>query len=316
MNIHDKLKLLSKLDVGKTLSSSSLEILDHNAWSTTFWRKYAGESRSDTLNAISKIFKEALVEFSDREKTILEQLELKEEINRAIEGVRNLKVTYKADANVILQVEGIISEVNLAVTDQVEQWLSNLKADRVKHESWELQIEEVKEDTEVEGEFINAVKTVELPIESIQMIDMMAKTNLEALRSNSTEESPNSFRSSFRKESEDKSDSDQVDEVSNESSSEDEDGGSSDDDDQKSHSSSSTHSSNLKNNGLNIYGTSPAQRRVFINQHFANFSDLKRISSLPNMTDNSLEIVKMYGPKEPKTLKNIKLHKVILHDAL
>ena len=54
------LNVISKITPGHILSTSTMTIIDHNAWSTSVWRRYARENRQDTIKVIRSIFVEAL----------------------------------------------------------------------------------------------------------------------------------------------------------------------------------------------------------------------------------------------------------------
>jgi hypothetical protein len=60
-------KLLSDLAViatilpGQTLSSSTMTVIDHRAWSTMLWRTYTSENRSSSINVIKGILEETVL---------------------------------------------------------------------------------------------------------------------------------------------------------------------------------------------------------------------------------------------------------------
>lgn len=48
------LMIISRLEVGDTLSSSTMSIVPHSSFSTTLWRRYAGEDRWQSLETITQ----------------------------------------------------------------------------------------------------------------------------------------------------------------------------------------------------------------------------------------------------------------------
>src|ERR1700738_2813217 len=59
MNDRDKvildLNLLASIKPGQTISTSTMTLINHGSWSTSFWRRYKGETRNDTLACITRI---------------------------------------------------------------------------------------------------------------------------------------------------------------------------------------------------------------------------------------------------------------------
>lgn len=97
------LKVLSLLSTGQTLSSSTMTIIPHNAWSSSVWRRYAGEDRKQTIAHIKGIFTEAI--------TILKfnyNLDIVNSLEPAIKGFSSLKETYKGDYYTIAEIDRII----------------------------------------------------------------------------------------------------------------------------------------------------------------------------------------------------------------
>lgn len=100
------LKIVSSLQSGQTLSASTMTVIAHGSWSSSMWRKYAGESRKDTISSIKNIFMEAIL--------ILEtnpSQDLIFAIDEGLKGFNNLKETYQGDYLTIVEINRIISEV-------------------------------------------------------------------------------------------------------------------------------------------------------------------------------------------------------------
>jgi hypothetical protein len=100
------LKIIGSLQPNQTLSSSTMSIIDHGTWSSSLWRKYAGESRKDTINFIRNIFLDAIAIFE-----IDESHELILAIDEGVRGFTNLEETYRGDYLTIAEIHKIISDV-------------------------------------------------------------------------------------------------------------------------------------------------------------------------------------------------------------
>ena len=100
------LKILATITPGKTLSTSTMTIIDHKAWSSSFWRTYSGENRKMTIFSIKKIFLQALSIIES-----YESCELLEHIKLALIGVSNLKETYKNDYYTISDIDHMLNEI-------------------------------------------------------------------------------------------------------------------------------------------------------------------------------------------------------------
>ena len=58
--IVQNLTLLGSLTAGKTLSTSSLSVIDHNSWSSSIYRAYTGEDRKKTFTLCQSILQDAV----------------------------------------------------------------------------------------------------------------------------------------------------------------------------------------------------------------------------------------------------------------
>jgi len=95
MNIEDiitKLKTISTIEKGQTFSPSYDLPLDHNIWSTTISRTYYREDRKKSIMYIKEILNHGY-QFYIKDHNI----ELRKLLFCALNGLDNLKVTYKGD---------------------------------------------------------------------------------------------------------------------------------------------------------------------------------------------------------------------------
>jgi ankyrin repeat protein len=89
-----KLEILATIKEGQTISTyGTLSIIEHNAWSTTFWRTYARENRQKTINYIKSILDDAMDH--------IDNLVVRNLVIKAMQGVSNLKFTYKDDLKIV-----------------------------------------------------------------------------------------------------------------------------------------------------------------------------------------------------------------------
>ena len=109
-----QLKLISSLQDGQTLSTSSETIIPHNAWSTTFWRTYYSEDRKKSIEYIKNAFENALILYK-------EDPSIKINIDNALIGLKNLKLTYKSDHDT----RGIIAQIINDTNEEIHQMNNN-----------------------------------------------------------------------------------------------------------------------------------------------------------------------------------------------
>lgn len=103
------LQVLASLSAGKTLSPSTMTILDHNSWSGAVWRTYSGENRKQTLSHIKKIFDDALFLIASEDFSQPAFEEILSMFDLAVAGVSTLKETYKGDFYTIADLESMIT---------------------------------------------------------------------------------------------------------------------------------------------------------------------------------------------------------------
>lgn len=97
-----KLEILSNIKEGQTISTyGTLAIIEHNAWSTTFWRQYAGENRQKTVNYIKGVLDDAMEH--------IDNIVVRNLVVKAMTGIVNLKVTYKADVIIVAFIDTMLN---------------------------------------------------------------------------------------------------------------------------------------------------------------------------------------------------------------
>lgn len=103
------LQLLSSLTAGKTLSSSTKTIVFHDSWSTAIWRRYARESRADTLTCIQNIFNNAFKLLEG--KVLYDFYPVSTSLDNALIGVSSLVETYRSDPAMVNSLNALIIDV-------------------------------------------------------------------------------------------------------------------------------------------------------------------------------------------------------------
>jgi hypothetical protein len=104
------LKILSSLTPGKTISESTMSVIDHNTWSGTFWRTYAGENRKQTVAYVKGILLEALSILKLYDGNSYNN-EIFISLETATRGFAFLKETYKGDYYIIADIDSIIESI-------------------------------------------------------------------------------------------------------------------------------------------------------------------------------------------------------------
>ena len=101
------LTMIAKITPGMTLSDTTMTLVDHNSWSGSFWRRYSGENRQKTLDHISGILADALGYEKFEEIEILTL--------QALEGVENLKETYKDDKEFVEKIDRLLVQTRNSI---------------------------------------------------------------------------------------------------------------------------------------------------------------------------------------------------------
>lgn len=104
-DILNKLKVIAAIEKGQTFSNAYDIPLDHNVWSTTIWRTYNREDRKKSINSIKNILENAYIMYCQNyDITIMNA------IMDALNGLANLKSTYKGDHMIIGLIDTIIDD--------------------------------------------------------------------------------------------------------------------------------------------------------------------------------------------------------------
>lgn len=121
-NILTKLKSIALIKEEDTYSTVSEEPIPHNSWSSFLYRRYNRENPVKTIQYIKEVLYSALNlinKYKDNENEIRLLL-----IN-ALNGLSNLKITYKNYSNTITDIDNILTDINTnmlnncVVTDDV-----------------------------------------------------------------------------------------------------------------------------------------------------------------------------------------------------
>lgn len=95
MNI-DRLRLISSIRPGQTLSTSTMTIVSHRSWKTSYSRRWAGDNRIKTRETISEIVTTGLEDIRDIPDVYVELLE-----DVAL-SLQFLAQTYEGDSDTVL----------------------------------------------------------------------------------------------------------------------------------------------------------------------------------------------------------------------
>jgi len=124
-DILHKLKVIACIEKGQTFSTAYDTPLDHNIWSTTIWRTYNREDRKKSINAIKSILEQAYSLYCENyDITIMNS------IMTSLNGLENLKTTYKGDHMIIGLIDTIVDDYKKKydiVSDQEPQFFTELK---------------------------------------------------------------------------------------------------------------------------------------------------------------------------------------------
>lgn len=111
--IVSELKMVAALTPGETISTSTMSIIRHDSWSTSFWRKYSRENRHKTISYVRDLLTEAIDNFKiNRDDELLNNIE------QALIGVSELKETYKGDLTTVDEIESIISQIKKEIINK------------------------------------------------------------------------------------------------------------------------------------------------------------------------------------------------------
>ncbi len=196
MEIQNILKKLASLKPGFTLSTTTMTVLNHNSWTSSFWRFYYGENRNEMLISIRKILNDAIELLS---KT--HSLDLKEDVIAALKGISVLKETYHGDYYTIAEIDRIITNVNanIKLYDDSQFSKSNESGTLSKPSNIELiksqeKHNDVKEYNNSDSKNYTQSINITLPIQSLSNCDdYVTQTNVQIER-NESDEKPRIFK--------------------------------------------------------------------------------------------------------------------------
>ena len=113
LKIISDLNVISKLTAGKTLSTTSMQIIDHGSWSGALWRRYNGEKRSITVDKIRDILNDAMFALEMATST---SSELETSLEGALIGFTTLIDTYDGDYHTQVKVQGALDSIRARLT--------------------------------------------------------------------------------------------------------------------------------------------------------------------------------------------------------
>lgn len=128
------LKIVSQIKSGETLSTSTMTIINHSSWYSSFFRTYSGENRMGTISFVKNLFDNALttlsklIETDDFSEGVVNGFIIN--IREAITGFEKLSDTYSDDSFIVHSIEKIVSDVN----ENINYELTNLN-DRITRDS-------------------------------------------------------------------------------------------------------------------------------------------------------------------------------------
>lgn len=108
IQIINNLNVVSQLKPGSTLSTSTMTVIDHNAWSGSFWRTYARENRTQTVTYIKSLFQEAISILKTTQSNHPSIKDITINVETAILGLSSLQETYKGDYYLLSEIDQII----------------------------------------------------------------------------------------------------------------------------------------------------------------------------------------------------------------
>lgn len=114
--IISNLKIIASLQPGKTLSTTTMTIINHDSWLTPLWRGLMREDKDETITFIKNYLFKVLDKYHvDKDKDILDTL------YEALDGFANLKSTYAGYSDVTNRIDNIITEISGSLgTDSYE----------------------------------------------------------------------------------------------------------------------------------------------------------------------------------------------------
>ena len=131
IKIVSDLNVIGTLSVGKTLSASSMAIVDHNSWTGALWRTYSRENRTTTMAKIEEILNDAVFALETNYS-----IELASALDKALLGFETLTETYKGDYYTFGKVRQIIEKIRLRMAPvddvTVEQYITDVVQQQIE----------------------------------------------------------------------------------------------------------------------------------------------------------------------------------------
>lgn len=107
LKILSDLNVIGSLSPGKTLSTTSMQIIDHNSWTGSIWRRYTGENRAGTIEKIKGILNEAIFVLETSPSS-----ELETSLHKALTGFESLIETYGGDYYTQNKIQNTLDTIN------------------------------------------------------------------------------------------------------------------------------------------------------------------------------------------------------------
>ena len=101
------LETISLIQPGDTFSTTTGEIINHNTWGSSFWRRYNGENRADSIKYIENIFQSAIKYLNTNFDASIAEL-----LGKSLLSFSNLKITYNTDYYIKADINKIIANID------------------------------------------------------------------------------------------------------------------------------------------------------------------------------------------------------------
>lgn len=106
-----QLNVIASLSPGTTLSTTTMTVVDHNTWSTSVWRRYAGEGHEETVQFIKSLFADSIVQC-----TAAPSWDLLNAMESAVKGFLTMKITYQGHYYTIANITRIADDVRASIS--------------------------------------------------------------------------------------------------------------------------------------------------------------------------------------------------------
>lgn len=162
-DLYDKiilnLQIVGSIQEGQTLSTGTMTIVDHDSLSTAFWRSLTGENRQHVITTIRNILIQAM---SYLERHYLDELYNK--IKEAIDGVRNLALTYDKRNDKLTSAKfTLIADSNLKQLNTIYDRNPHSSADEASDDDDDVADDEASDDASLDEPLD---KSINIPLEN------------------------------------------------------------------------------------------------------------------------------------------------------